>query len=194
MGTTLFKDAKSPDDYAQVENEFKQAADLKLYQQFKLSEADARTAQDKIYEVEAKQAKANDPAAKERERIAEGTKEVRQAQLEFAPLIQKLDGGVFIGQGSYATIVYKSKIHFRRNAETGLLECATSDLTIQSKDPKDPVTGQWTKEDVTFIGVNPTSGTDFTGCSIGEYKASTDGRTISSLDYGGSVVVTYYRQ
>lgn len=85
MGTTLFKDAKTPDDYAQVEGQFKQAvdlapqwpdarynlalskeaagdysgamADLKLYQQFKLSDTEARTVQDKIYELEAKQAK-----------------------------------------------------------------------------------------------------------------------------------------
>src|SRR5271166_1601789 len=77
MGTTLFKDAKTPDDYALVESQFKQAtdlapqwpearynlalakeaagdysgamSDLKLYQQFKLSESEARTVQDKIY-------------------------------------------------------------------------------------------------------------------------------------------------
>jgi hypothetical protein len=85
MGTTLFKDAKTPDDYSQVEGEFKQAtdlapqwpearynlalakeaagdysgaeADLKLYQQFKLSDDEARTVQDKIYAVEAKNSK-----------------------------------------------------------------------------------------------------------------------------------------
>jgi hypothetical protein len=83
MGTTLFKDAKTPDDYSQVEGEFKQATDLapqwpearynlalakeaagdysgamddlKLYQQFKLSDDEARTVQDKIYALEAKQ-------------------------------------------------------------------------------------------------------------------------------------------
>jgi tetratricopeptide (TPR) repeat protein len=82
IGATLFKDAKTPDDYAQVESQFKQAvdlapqwpdarynlalskeaagdysgamADLKLYLQFKLPEAEARTAQDKIYVLEAK--------------------------------------------------------------------------------------------------------------------------------------------
>jgi tetratricopeptide (TPR) repeat protein len=82
MGTTLFKDAKTADDLSQVESEFKQAtdlapqwpdarynlglakeaagdysgamADLKLYQQFKLSDAEARTVQDKIYALEAK--------------------------------------------------------------------------------------------------------------------------------------------
>ena len=82
MGTALFKDAKTAEDYAQVTGEFQQAAelapqwpearynlalskeaagdysgamaDLKLYQAFKLSESEARTVQDKIYGVEAK--------------------------------------------------------------------------------------------------------------------------------------------
>lgn len=85
MGTTLFKDAKTAADFSQVETEFKQAmdlapqwpearynlalakeaagdfsgamADLRLYQNFKLSEAEARTVQDKLYALEAKQQK-----------------------------------------------------------------------------------------------------------------------------------------
>jgi tetratricopeptide (TPR) repeat protein len=92
MGTTLFKDAKTADDYAQVESQFKQAvdlapqwpdprynlaltkeaagdyagaiADLKIYLQFKLAEEDARKIQDKMYVLEAKQTKrATDDAA-----------------------------------------------------------------------------------------------------------------------------------
>jgi tetratricopeptide (TPR) repeat protein len=82
MGTTLFKDAKTAEDLSQVESEFKKAADLapqwpearynlalareaagdysgamadlKLYQQFKLSDSETRTVQDKIYALEAK--------------------------------------------------------------------------------------------------------------------------------------------
>jgi hypothetical protein len=82
IGTTLFKDAKTDDDFVQVESEFKQAAnlapqwpdarynlalaeesagdysgamaDFKLYQQFKLSDSESRTIQDKIYALEAK--------------------------------------------------------------------------------------------------------------------------------------------
>jgi len=82
MGATLFKGAKSTADFGEAEREFKQAtrlasqwpdarynlalakeaagdysgamADLKVYQQFKLSESDARTVQDKIYALEAK--------------------------------------------------------------------------------------------------------------------------------------------
>jgi len=83
-GTTLFRDAQSPGDYAQIESEFKQAvdlapqwpdaryylalakeatgdypgaiADLKLYQQFKLSAEDAYKAQVKIYALESRTA------------------------------------------------------------------------------------------------------------------------------------------
>jgi len=103
IGATLFKDARTPDDYAQVESQFKQAvdlapqwpdarynlalskeaagdysgamADLKLYQQFKLSDEDARKVQDKVYVLEAKtveatkaQAAAQQTAAAEEER------------------------------------------------------------------------------------------------------------------------------
>ncbi len=84
-GAALFKEAKSPADFAQVLDEFKQAAqlapwwpearynfalacesageyvsaiaNLKLYQLFKLSDTEARAAQDKIYVLEAKQEK-----------------------------------------------------------------------------------------------------------------------------------------
>ena len=95
MGATLFKDAKTSDDFGQVESQFKQAvdlapqwpearynlalakeaagdysgamADLKLYQQFKLSETEGRTVQDKIYALEAKA----DVAAKEQAKARE---------------------------------------------------------------------------------------------------------------------------
>jgi len=109
IGATLFKDAKTPDDYAQVESQFKQAvdlapqwpdarynlalakeaagdysgamADLKLYLQFKLPDAEARTAQDKIYVIEAKQQKAVD--------------EANSPAVQLEKLIKSLDGGVW---------------------------------------------------------------------------------------------------
>lgn len=84
-GGALFKDAKNADDLSQVVDEFKEAvrlapwwpearynyalaqeaagqypgavANLKLYQLFKLPDAEARAAQDKIYALEAKQEK-----------------------------------------------------------------------------------------------------------------------------------------
>ena len=99
MGTALFKDAKTPDDYTQVVGEFKQAADLapqwpdarynlalakeaagdysgaeadlKLYQHFKLSADEARTVQDKIYVIEAKQEKIEKAAKKQAQDAAQ---------------------------------------------------------------------------------------------------------------------------
>lgn len=116
MGTTLLNDAKSADDFAQVEKEFKQAtdlapqwpdaryklalvkeaesnysgamADLKLCQQLKLTDAEARKVQDQIYVVEAKQQKAVDAANSP------------AAQLE--KLTQSLDGGVWRCEHSLA--------------------------------------------------------------------------------------------
>jgi len=109
MGETIFKEAKSPANFSQATTEFTEAAklapqwpearynlalakeaagdysgamdDLKLYQQFKLTDAEARTVQDKIYAIEAKQKmvvdEANSPAA----------------QLE--KFFKSLDGGVW---------------------------------------------------------------------------------------------------
>jgi tetratricopeptide (TPR) repeat protein len=116
MGTALFKDAKTPDDYSQVVGEFKQAADLapqwpdarynlalakeaagdysgamadlKLYQQFKLSDDEARTVQDKIYVLEAKQEKKASAAAA---KLAEENSP--EAQLK--KFIKSLDGAVW---------------------------------------------------------------------------------------------------
>jgi tetratricopeptide (TPR) repeat protein len=129
MGTTLFKDAKTADDFSQAEGEFKQAtdlapqwpdarynlaltreaagdytgamADLKLYQQFKLSEAEARTVQDKIYVLEAKQKKAataaaaKDAAAKAKESSPQAV--IAQKQNTFDDSIKKIDGRRYMG-------------------------------------------------------------------------------------------------
>jgi hypothetical protein len=93
MGETMFKEAKSVDNFTLAAGEFKQGADLapqwpearynlalakeaagdysgalddlKIYQQFKLSDDEARAAQDKIYAIEAKQQmQASDATAK----------------------------------------------------------------------------------------------------------------------------------
>ncbi len=120
MGTALFADAKSPADFVQVENEFKQAtdlapqwpdarynlalakeasgdysgamADLKLYQQFKLSDTDARKVQDKIYVLEAKQQK----KAAEQKALDDANRPEAQSE----KLVQSLDGGVWRCVGS----------------------------------------------------------------------------------------------
>lgn len=106
-GETLIKDPKAtPDDALQAATEFVEAArlapawpearlnaalafeitgdyanaiaNLKLYQQFKLSETDARTVQDKLYALEVKQEK----AAKDKESAAKKAAEEAQATRE----------------------------------------------------------------------------------------------------------------
>ena len=123
IGTTLFKDAKTPDDYAQVESQFKQAvdlapqwpdarynlalskeaagdysgamADLKLYQQFKLSDAEARTVQDKIYALEAKTAEASKVQAAAQQAAA--AEQAKAKQLAAAKQIAERFRGTWYG-------------------------------------------------------------------------------------------------
>jgi len=112
MGTTLFKEAKTADDFAQVVSEFKRAADLasqwpdarynlalakeaagdypgamadlKLYQKFTLSEEEARKVQDKIYALEAKAG----AAARQKEQSAAEDKK----KGAFQDMVQFLQG------------------------------------------------------------------------------------------------------
>ena len=123
MGTTLFKDAKTPDDYSQVTAELKQAtdiapqwpearynlalaretagdysgamADLKLYQQFKLSGEEVRKAQDKIYVLEAKGMEA--AKKKVSDAAAQSDQHIVDLQGNFPALIHKLEGVTFDG-------------------------------------------------------------------------------------------------
>ena len=151
MGTTMFKEAKAPGDFVLAEAEFKQAtdlapqwpdarynlalakeaagdipgamADLKLYQQFKLNDAEARAAQDKIYALEAKQKMVNDEKYTVQGRA-------RAAQRQFADLVQKLDGTVFVRQADdqkraepgYPTL---DEVRFYRRGPDNLLVCQT---------------------------------------------------------------------
>jgi len=123
MGATLCKDAKSHDDFLQVAGEFKQAADLapqwpearynlalaresagdyagamnelKLYQQFKLPDIEARTIQDKIYALEAKQQKTvTDAAAK-----------VASESARAKALEQQFEGKWYEGEGQFIEIL-----------------------------------------------------------------------------------------
>ena len=128
-GTALFKDVKSPDDYAQVIEEFKEAVrlapwwpqarynwaltygasgiygpaidNLRLYLLFKLPEADARVAQDKIYELQARQEKAVKAKA-EADAAAAAAAEQQRAQEQaqekeklLDDVINRLQGKVF---------------------------------------------------------------------------------------------------
>ena len=134
IGTTLFKDAKSHDDFVQVVSEFKQATDLapqwpearynlalvkesaedysgaiadfKIYQKFSLSESEARTVQDKIYVLEAKQQK-KDSSAK---LATDKAKADEAARLDAENVYKGLDGGIWKvpgpGMGSAHITVY----------------------------------------------------------------------------------------
>jgi hypothetical protein len=123
IGTTLFKDAKTPDDYSQVTAEFEQAADLapqwrearynlalakeaagdysgavtdmKLYQLFKLPDEEARNAQDRIYVLEAKVAEA--AKKKVSDATAQADQKIVDLQGNFPRLMQKLEGSTFVG-------------------------------------------------------------------------------------------------
>jgi hypothetical protein len=123
-GTALFKDAKSPDDYKQVIDEFTQAvhlapwwpdarynyalaldaageyahaiAALKLYLLFKLPDSDARATQDKIYVLEAKQEKA--AKAKEEENSPQAA--AAREQKSFEDLLSRMDGRRYTGSDS----------------------------------------------------------------------------------------------
>jgi len=127
-GTALFKDAKTMDDYDQVAGEFKQAVhlapwwpearynyalvqeaagvydwaikNLKLYLLFKLSDADARAAQDKIYGIEAKQEKA--AKAKEEEHSPQAA--AAREQQSFQDLLKKIDHRNYRGSGVVITV------------------------------------------------------------------------------------------
>ena len=115
-GAALFKDAKSLADFIQVRDEFAQAArlapwwpdarynlalalessgdypsamaNLKLYQLFKLPDAEARAVQDKIYGLEAKQEK----AAKESSPEAVAIKKARE-QEDF---LKRINGARYV--------------------------------------------------------------------------------------------------
>ena len=138
-GGALSKDAKSPEDFIQARDEFAQAtrlapwypdarlnlalalesvgdypsamANLKLYQLFKLSDADARSVQDKIYVLEAKQEKA----------AKESSPEVVAAKKEsdYAEWLKKLDGARYTGQSNLGNdLTWDNELVIRGNILT----------------------------------------------------------------------------
>ena len=119
-GGVLFKESKSPAEFVQAIDEFKQAAllapwwaearyscalacesageyagaieNLKLYQMFKLPDAEARAIQDKIYVLEARQEK----AAKDKELVAKNEAEERKTQQDDAAAKKARDQEEFL--------------------------------------------------------------------------------------------------
>jgi hypothetical protein len=133
MGQTIFKSAKNTNDFSMAGQEFSQAVreapwwpearynralaqeaaghytnaiiSLKLYQLFKLPEAEARAVQDKIYILEAKQ----EMAAKDKELAAQKAAEESSPEVvaerkknNDQDLIKRLNGSRYVGQ-SYWT-------------------------------------------------------------------------------------------
>ncbi len=112
IGMTIFKEAKTADNFSQAAAEFTEAANLapqwpearynlalakeaagdypaamdnlKLYQRFKLSDTEARAVQDKIYAIEAKQKMAVD--------------EANSPAVQLERFIRSLDGGIWMGE------------------------------------------------------------------------------------------------
>jgi tetratricopeptide (TPR) repeat protein len=227
MGETMFKEAKNADAFTQAVAEFTEAtqlapqwadarydlalakeaagdysgamADLKLYQQFRLSDAEARTAQDKIYAVEAKQLKADDPATKERVEAERIRKMVEQENRDFPGLFQKLDGAFFAGEYRGDGVVDSVEIRIHRGGPYNAMSCYSRHKIIQSNDPKQQVMTAWSE--VSAMGIGPTSETEFGGCTmLSSYRISPDARTLYELNYcpggckGNDVMMTYARQ
>jgi hypothetical protein len=205
MGTTLFKDAKTTDDFVQVASEFKQAADLapqwpeprynlalakeavgdysgakadlKVYQQFKLSESEVRAVQDKLYALEAKAGAAARKQTKEQEVSAEEkrAREFKASQDNFSAFILKLEGSVFVGNGiPYEIYFLKHPMHNRGETPydppVPYLFCQRSVLEGGERTYNFP------------IPVIPTSNTEFDGGGTGYYgkfALSSDGRTLT---------------
>ena len=182
MGTTLFTNATTAADFAQVVSEFKQAAnlapqlqqarydlalaeeaagdysgamaDLKLYQQFKLSDDETRTVQDKIYALEAKQQKkVSDVAAKQAadQQTAAAEKQKKQ---EYQDKIGWMAGT----WNESKTIVCNCPINGRILQDQVVITITGKNVLIASKNPKDD--GSASLKDLNLKGM--ISGDDYT--------------------------------
>ena len=133
IGTTLFKDAKTPEDFSNAISKFKQAtalapqwpearynlalakeaagdltgamADLKLYQVFKLSDTEARTVQDKIYVIEAKGEEVDKKKAEEQKAAAVAEQQKQEYQKKIGWL-----SGTWVGKdkASFRQQIYRT--------------------------------------------------------------------------------------
>jgi len=208
-GAALFKEAKSPADFTQVLDEFKEAArlapgwpearynfalacesageypsamaNLKLYQLFKLPDAEARAVQDKIYVLEAKQ-----------EKVAKGTSPevvVERKQNNDADLIKSLDGVRFTYQSNSGSGVIVDLALDIRGTTLIFKTC------IRQKPPEvimDNPVGVWVElSQMQIIGRRA----EFTrpGYSWGTFIISEDGKSIAWQPQGGEAY-TYYRE
>jgi len=163
-GAALFKEAKSPADFTQVLDEFKEAArlapgwpearynfalacesageypsamaNLKLYQLFKLPDAEARSVQDKIYVLEAKTEK----TAKESSPEAVAAKNARE-QEEF---LKRINGAQYVCHYPGPVEDIDFTIDVLGNTLTG------GQVKTRSTDPSETKVGIWEKSADTY--------------------------------------------
>jgi hypothetical protein len=207
MGETMFKEAKNTGAFTQAANEFTEAArlapqwpearynlalakeaagdysgamtDLKLYQQFKLTDAEARTVQDKIYTIEAKQKlQVSDNAAKESEQY---TKKIMAAQENFPDLIHKLRGAVFANsEGEMYFVITPFQI------DPDYTAAELAEIAARGETPflKCQYKKYGTKRYSVDAPVHPKSNNEFDGNLFGcgyDFTISSDGRALTHL-------------
>jgi len=212
-GAALFKDAKSQDDFKLVSDEFSQAvrlapwwpealynlalvteaandyaqssADLKFYQLFKLSDAEARSVQDKIYGLEAKAEKAvkdkelaAEGAARDRELAAHKAVEDQRAQQQAAAankarqqeeFLRKINGAEYIRN----EVGSDKEVKWIYDVAGDKITSGYVILRVYDRDdPEKKREGVWTMDDSfkiegrtlrAFYGNGPTEDPDYTG-------------------------------
>jgi tetratricopeptide (TPR) repeat protein len=235
MGETMFKEAKNVAAFTQAVAEFREAAriapqwpdarydlalakeaagdysgamdDLKLYQRFKLSDTEARTVQDKIYAIEAKQklrvanaeADATAATAKRWEQQTEqANREAEAAQAAFPELMNKLRGAIFSIPDGHAYYFVTKPIHnpgftvyggasqpaTDAYDATAHLKCEYSNTDSGSREFSAP--GDVLPKSKYEVHV--------TGWSCGDFAISDDGRSLVPRESNGKWAAVVYRK
>jgi len=164
--------------------------DLKLYLGFKLTDAERREAQDKIYSFKADAQLASTAAQNAEWKKTLG--ELGQAQQKHARLIQRLHGAVFFGVYSSKEVVQHYEMRFQKGGveDDYLEECVKRIKTVQSSDPHYPVMSQWEEQRARIVW--PRSESEFTNCNtLVTNRLSADSQLITDDGVGG---VIYRRQ
>lgn len=161
MGQTIFKAATSTNDFQQAYAEFYQASTnapwvaniwnnmavaaeaearydvatncFQIYQNFKLSDSDAQEAQDKVYEIQAKQKMQADKQAQEQKAAADAAAADAQKKQEFQDKIGWLAGT----WNESKTIVCNCPINGRIIQDQVTITITGKNVLIASKNPKD---------------------------------------------------------
>lgn len=226
MGTALFKDAKTPDDYTQVCAEFSQATknapwwpearynralayeaagkyadaieQFKLYQSFKLPADEARTVQDKIYVLEAKQEKAAKEVAQRNAEEAKAKTEAdaaaaRQRQIDDAKnreaaFIKSLDGATYIRNTSDPAgwaMTFKIEIKFRVARYMWRMTSAPKSLPIAGN-------GNWMDYDKSGVILGKVFVID--DMNGGRFTISDDGQKLTQVRPDGQIFEDWNRR